>query len=44
MPKSLKQKEKLLRILDILERKTDEDHYISTKYLKEELSKYDIEA
>ena len=44
MPKSLKQKEKLLRILEILERKTDEDHYISTRELIEELSKYDIEA
>lgn len=44
MPKSPKQKEKLLRILEILERETDENHSISTQQLIEALAKYDIEA
>ena len=44
MPKSIRQKEKLLRILEILEAKTDEDHFLSTKAIIEELSRFDIEA
>lgn len=44
MPKSPRQKEKLIRILEILERKTDEDHFITTKELINELAAYDIEA
>ncbi len=44
MAKSAKQKEKLLRIVSILEQKTDDKHYITTKELIEELAKYDIEA
>ncbi len=44
MPKSPRQKEKLLRILEILESKTDEEHSISTQGLIDELAKYDIEA
>lgn len=44
MAKSVRQKEKLLRILEILEQRTDENHSISTKGLIEALKAYDIEA
>lgn len=44
MPKSTNQKLKLLYILKILSEQTDEEHYISTGDLIEELAKYDIKA
>lgn len=44
MAKSARQKEKLLRILEILENKSDDNHYISTKAIIDELSQYEIEA
>lgn len=44
MPKSTNQKLKLLYILKILSEQTDEEHYISTGELIEELAKYDIKA
>lgn len=44
MAKSLNQKEKLLRIVQILEEKTDENHALSTRALIDELKTYDIEA
>ena len=44
MPKSINQKLKLLYILDILERMTDEKHPMSTARLIEELDKCDIKA
>lgn len=44
MAKSLRQKEKLLRILQILEKKSDEDHYVSMADLISELAQYEIEA
>ncbi len=44
MAKSIRQKEKLLRIIEILEQKTDENHAISTKTLIDALKAYDIEA
>lgn len=44
MPKSERQKMKLLAIKDILYAKTDEEHVITTKQLIEELGKLDIKA
>lgn len=44
MPKSTNQKLKLLYILKILSEQTDEEHYISTGDLIEELAKYEIRA
>ena len=44
MPKSTNQKLKLLYILKILSEQTDEEHYISTGDLIEELTKYEIRA
>lgn len=44
MPKSAKQKEKLIRILEILESGTDENHHMSTEELINKLKAYDIEA
>lgn len=44
MAKSIHQKEKLLRLLDIFMQKTDENHAISMKELIDELAKYEIEA
>lgn len=44
MAKSQNQKLKLLYLVDILERKTDEDHPMTTGQLIEELEKYDISA
>lgn len=44
MPKSEKQKMKLLAIKDILYARTDEEHGITTKELIEELGKLDIKA
>jgi len=44
MAKSPNQKQKLLRILEILKDKTDEEHYISRSDLIDALKDYDIEA
>ncbi len=44
MAKSLNQKLKLLYLVDILERKTDEQHPLNAAQLIEELSKVDISA
>ena len=44
MPKSANQKLKLLYIIDILERMTDEKHPMNTAQLIIELEKYDIKA
>lgn len=44
MPKSTNQKLKLLYILKILSEQTDEEHYMSTVQLIEELARYDIKA
>lgn len=44
MPKSSNQKLKLLYIVKILSEQTDEEHYIGTQQLIEELAKYDIKA
>ena len=44
MAKGINQKLKLLYIVKILEKKTDEDHPMSTKQLIDELAKYEIGA
>lgn len=44
MAKSSNQKQKLLRILEILRERTDENHFISRNELISALSEYDIEA
>lgn len=44
MPKSARQKEKLLRILEILESETDENHRLTTEQIISKLSAYEIEA
>lgn len=44
MPKSTNQKLKLLYILKILSEQTDEEHYMSSGELIEELAKYEIRA
>lgn len=44
MPKSSNQKLKLLYLLRILQKETDEEHYLNSQQLIERLEKYDISA
>ena len=44
MPKSINQKAKLIRLLEIFQKKTDENHKLNTAELIEELARYDIYA
>ena len=44
MPKSRNQKLKIPCLIRILQKKTDEDHGLSTEELIRELNRYDIEA
>lgn len=44
MAKSIRQKEKLLRIVELLEEYTDDTHFLSAKQIIEKLSEMDIEV
>ena len=44
MPKGNNQKFKLYRLAQIMQERTDEDHYITMPEIMEELAKYDVTA